>query len=95
MMLWFRMCVIAWRLSWPHVLTPWRSPLLRWRLETYGVTDEAGRVLHADELSARIVWRFLLRHGAAWRRFLRWAAELDRPPRRLWRGSVDRESETF
>ena len=94
-MLWFRMLLTAWRLSWPYPLTPWRSPLLRWRLETYGVTDEAGCLLHADELGARMMWRFLWRHGAAVSRFLRWAAELNRPPRRLWRRSVDSAAEAF
>lgn len=94
-MLWLRMLLVAWRLSWPYLLTPWRSPLLRWRLETYGVTDEAGCLLRAEALDARIAWRFLWRHGAALRRFLRWAAELDRPPRRLWRRSVDGAAEAF
>ena len=75
-MTFWRMLVVAWRLSRPHVLTPWRSPLLRWRLETYGITDAQGTLLHADQVTARVFWRF------AWQRrrdlwsFLRWAADL-------------------
>ena len=75
-MIGFRMLSVAWRLSWPHVLTPWRSPLVRWRLETYGITDAQGHLLHAEQITAPIFRRF------AWQRrrnlwsFLRWAAEL-------------------
>jgi hypothetical protein len=83
-MVWFRMVMVALRLSWPHALAPWRSPLLRWRLETYGATDRAGRLVHADDVTPRVVGRFLRRHGSALLPFLRWAAELDRPPRRSW-----------
>ena len=42
-MSWFRMLRVAFRLAWPDILTPWRSPLIRWRAETYGVQDEHGR----------------------------------------------------
>ena len=75
-MIGWRMVRAAWRLSWPHPLIPWRSPLVRWRLETYGITDAQNRLLHAEQITAPIFWRF------AWQRrrhlwsFLRWAAEL-------------------
>ena len=75
-MLWFRMFWIALRLAWPHVLTPWRSPLLRWRMETYGVTDASGRLLHAEELTPRRMLAFTVRRRSALLRFLRWAALL-------------------
>jgi hypothetical protein len=75
-MRWLRMAGIALRLSWPCVLAPWRSPVVRWRLETYGVEDETGGLLAADEITAgrfvRFVWGARGRIGG----FLRWAASL-------------------
>ena len=73
-MVWFRMVWIALRLAWPHWLTPWRSPLLRWRMETYGLLDAQGRPLSASAITPRAFWQFLRRHHAALRRFLRWPA---------------------
>ena len=75
-MLWLRMIVVALRLAWPYWLTPWRSPLLRWRMETYGVLDERGQLLHAEALTARHTAQFLVRSRRALIRFLRWAASL-------------------
>jgi hypothetical protein len=83
-MLVVRMLRVALRLSWPSLLAPWRSPLLRWRLETYGITDRAGRLLHAEEITPSLALRFSWHHRAALIRFLRWAAELDRLPVRRW-----------
>lgn len=71
-----RMLWVAARLSWPHCLTPWRSPLLRWRLETFGVPGPDGRLLHAEEITPRIFLRFILQHSPALLRFLRWAAKI-------------------
>jgi len=71
-----RMLWVAVRLAWPYLLAPWRSPLLRWRLETYGVVDEHGRLLHADDLTAGRCFWFVRRHPRPLLRFLRWAAEL-------------------
>ena len=73
-MLWFRMIRTALRLAWPDWLTPWRSPLLRWRMETYGTLDERGQLLHADAISPSRFLAFALRHRRALLRFLRWAA---------------------
>ena len=73
---WFRMLRVIARLLGPYFLAPWRSPLLRWRMETYGALDERGRLLHADEITPSRFLRFLLTHHAALRRFLRWAASL-------------------
>ena len=70
------MLFVAFRLAWPYLLMPWRSPLLRWRIETYGLLDARGRPLHADELGPSDVWRFAVRRRAALVRFLRWAASL-------------------
>ena len=75
-MTWLRMAFIAGRLARPYLLTPWRSPLLRWRMETYGIADEQGRWLHADEITFSRFFRFLLTQRFAFRRFLRWAASL-------------------
>lgn len=72
----FRMLRVACRLAWPDLLRPWRSPLLRWRLETYGVLDAHGRLLPAEEITPRRFIRFLVAHRAALWRFLRWAAAL-------------------
>ena len=76
MVTWCRMARVAWRLARPDVLTPWRSPLLRWRMETYGVTDEQGCLLTAHDITPRRFVRFGLHHRAALLRFLRWAAQL-------------------
>ena len=75
-MLWVRMILAAGRLAWPFLLTPWRSPLLRWRIETYGFLDERGRILHADDVTAKHFLRFTVLHRLALLRFLRWAARL-------------------
>ena len=75
-MVWLRMICVALRLTGPYLFTPWRSPLLRWRMETYGILDEQGRLLHADEISPERFLRFTFRHRNALRRFLRWAASL-------------------
>ena len=75
-MLWARMLAVAWRLAWPDVLTPWSSPLLRWRMETYGLTDPQGRLLHAEDVTPGSFFRFLVCQRAALLRFLCWAARL-------------------
>lgn len=75
-MRWCRMAVVAWRLAWPEVLRPWRSPLLRWRIETYGMLDGSGRLLHAGEITPRRFFAFLCAHLKAVARFLKWAALL-------------------
>jgi hypothetical protein len=67
---------LALRLVWPWLLAPWRSPLLRWRLETYGVTDARGRPLHADEIGPSQCCAFLVRERHAILRLFRWAARL-------------------
>ena len=75
-MIWVRMLVAAWRLVWPYVLTPWRSPLLRWRMETYGMVDARGDLLTAQDVTAVVFWRFLIRRRAALARFLAWSGSL-------------------
>ena len=75
-MRWFAIPWVAARLAWPYLLTPWRSPLLRWRMETYGLTDETGRLLHADAITPAQFVRFVFRNRLVLLRFLRWAAYL-------------------
>jgi hypothetical protein len=58
-----------------HRLRPWRSPYLRWRLETY-----TGKP--AKELGARDFFQFAWRERRQVRRFLRWLDEMhDLPPK--------------
>jgi len=52
-------------------MTPWRSPYLRWRIETY-------TGMHADEIRLRDVLRFLWAEKVQFLRFLRWTGEMDR-----------------
>ena len=75
-MIWLRMMRVALRLAGPHWLTPWRSPLLRWRMETYGITDADGGLLHAEQITPSRFLRFLLTRRRALGRFLEWAATL-------------------
>jgi hypothetical protein len=58
---------LLWRLSGGYRLTPWRSPYLRWRMETYWG-------LHADRIGFAAFWTFLWNHRADTLRYLRWAA---------------------
>ena len=73
-MRWVRIPLVLFRLTWPYLLTPWRSPLLRWRMETYGLLDARGRLLHAAEITPRQFFRFLRLNGYPLARMLRWAA---------------------
>jgi hypothetical protein len=75
-MIWLRMLWIAARLTWPHLLRPWRSPLLRWRMETYGLAGDQGQLLHAEEIRPAHFLQFVGRQWRALMRFLRWAARL-------------------
>ncbi|PYT18015.1 MAG: hypothetical protein DMG59_05770 [Acidobacteria bacterium] len=55
-----------WRASKGYRLCPWRSPYLRWRIETYSG-------LHAEQISAGDFWRFVWSERRELVRFLRWA----------------------
>ena len=50
-------------------LNPWRSPYLRWRIETFSG-------LKAEELSPREFWHFLWSHKASMWRYLRWTSRM-------------------
>lgn len=60
-----------WRLSRGHRLRPWRSPYLKWRIETYWG-------LHADRLSDTDLRMFTWKHRSELFRFLKWAARMER-----------------
>lgn len=65
------------RLCWPYWLTPWRSPLLRWRMETYGMRDAAsGRILGSSEITATGFLHFISHNRTELIAFLRWASRL-------------------
>jgi hypothetical protein len=53
-----------------HWLRPWRSPYLRWRMETYSG-------IWAEEINARIFWKFITSEKGRLLHFLRWTAEID------------------
>lgn len=52
-----------------HRLRPWRSEFLKWRLETYSG-------LHAEQITARDFWRFIVTERKQGMRFLRWLGEM-------------------
>ena len=58
-----------WRAGRGYRLCPWRSPYLRWRMETYwGVP--------ADEISFAGFWRFIWTRWRDLIRFLAWAGRM-------------------
>jgi hypothetical protein len=54
-----------WRLCRGYRLRPWRSPYLRWRMETYWG-------LHAESITFTDFWRFAWQHRAELLRYARW-----------------------
>lgn len=60
------MLLLLWRLSRGYRLRPWRSPYIRWRMETY-----AG--MHAAEITFTQFWRFTWSERRELWRYLRWA----------------------
>lgn len=52
-----------------HWLHPWRSPYLRWRIETYSG-------IPANTIDARIFWNFLFQEKSRLLPFLLWTAEM-------------------
>ena len=63
------MIAMLWRLTRGYRLRPWRSPYLRWRIETY----QGG---HAGEIGFAKFWRFAWRERRNLLRYLRWAEEM-------------------
>jgi hypothetical protein len=58
-----------WQASRGHRLTPWRSPYLLWRIETYWG-------LEASEIRGSQFWGFIWQHRSELIRFLRWAEHM-------------------
>jgi len=57
---------ILWRLTRGYRLRPWRSPYLRWRIETYWGW-------HADRITFAQFWSFAWKQRRELVRYLRWA----------------------
>jgi hypothetical protein len=51
-------------------LHPWRSPYLRWRMETYSG-------ISAETIDAQTFWKFMSSEKGQLLRFLRWTSEID------------------
>ena len=60
-----------WRASAGNRLTPWKSPYIRWRIETYWGLD-------AGEIGFRQFWSFVWIHRRELLRFLHWADRMSR-----------------
>ena len=58
-----------WRASRGYRFTPWRSPYLRWRIETYWG-------LHADAIGFKEFSSFVWRQRRDLARFLHWAQRM-------------------
>jgi hypothetical protein len=58
-----------WRATEGYRLRPWKSPYLRWRLETYSG-------LHAESVTAGDFWRLFVKERGQLLRFLRWTGEM-------------------
>jgi len=59
-----------WRATRGYRLTPWRSPYLCWRIETFWGTP-------ADEIGFSEFWRFVWQRRRDLMRFLAWADKMD------------------
>ena len=65
------MFAFLWDASKGYRLTPWRSPYLRWRIETYWGW-------HAEEITFGKFWSFLWQHRGEMLRFLEWTDRMRR-----------------
>ena len=60
---------LLWRMTRGYRLRPWRSPYLRWRIETYSGAK-------ADEIGGAAFWRFVWSSRRDLLRYLRWAERM-------------------
>ncbi len=60
---------ILWRLTRGYRLRPWRSPYLRWRIETFSG-------LRADSITFGQFWRFSWKYRRELIRYLHWASRM-------------------
>jgi len=58
---------LFWQFTRGYHLRPWRSPYLRWRIETYWGWP-------ADSIDFRRFWSFVWQHRGELARYSRWAA---------------------
>jgi hypothetical protein len=65
------MILFLWRATRGHRLTPWRSPYLRWRIETYSG-------IPAESIDFSTFWRFTWQTRGELMRFLAWAERMER-----------------
>jgi hypothetical protein len=62
---------LLWNATRGHRLAPWRSPYLRWRIETYcGVK--------MSQIDFREFWGFMWRERSEMLRYLKWTAQMER-----------------
>jgi hypothetical protein len=59
-----------WRTTRGYRLTPWRSPYIRWRIETYWG-------LHAERITFFEFWRFVWTRRRDLLRFMSWAERME------------------
>jgi hypothetical protein len=59
-----------WRATRGYRLRPWRSPYLRWRMETYWG-------MHAEGIGFGEFWRFAWQRRRDLERFLRWVERME------------------
>ena len=60
---------LLWQLTRGYRLWPWRSPYLRWRMETYGGLD-------ANHITFMRFWSFVWTERRELVRYLRWAGRM-------------------
>jgi hypothetical protein len=65
------MLAALWRLTRGYRLRPWKSPYLRWRMETYWG-------MHADRITFGEFWRFAWAQRRDLLRYLRWTGKMER-----------------
>ena len=73
----------AWVASRGYRLRPWRSPYLRWRIETYSG-------IPAEEVTFEVFWKFLWKERRELWRFLKWGAEMQKLEKRRRDGGTQR-----
>ena len=76
---------ILWKLTRGYRLRPWKSPYLRWRIETYSG-------IHAGEITFGEFWGFCWKQRRELLRYLKWAARMSGAPapRRISRSGLKR-----
>lgn len=62
---------LLWNATRGHRLAPWRSPYLRWRIETYSG-------LKMNQIGFREFWGFVWRERSELLRYLIWTARMQR-----------------